>query len=322
MAFVGCKKEQLEPQITPADKQAGFNPKYEQIEPLILAFKQTVELDLQGNLKTSSTTDKTVAEAEWTLEGALNFDNSHPVQMYSELEADTLIITCSNNGTNSNGETMVDGGDLAQAYANLLVSINNLVPTNEDVEVIDVEAVNETQYTTTFKVTVSGGQPLTLQPDYVKPDDNWKAGRGYGKCDGTQTGLDATDRIDQILNFNILNNFTMNLANPQQVLYYTSVNFESFNGLWYQGAPVDISEWLGQPNDPFYPSGPNGPIPFSTCLTVNQMQHYVNAVWTTISTLRPLNKDIINVNVGYDPWSGLPAGVHSLHGATYGIPVL
>jgi hypothetical protein len=187
--------------------------------------------------------------------------------------------------------------------------------------VVDVQAVSHNNQFTTFKAYVNTGQPLTLVPDYVKPDDNWKAGLGLGKCDGTQAGLDATDRIDQILNFNIANNFTMNLANPQQVLFYTNVSTESFNGHWYPGAPVDISEWFGQPNDPYYPAN-SGPWPFATCLTDVQMQHYVNKAWSAVSAIQPLDKDIIHVNVGFDPWGSVPSGVHSLHGATYGVPVL
>lgn len=317
IALAACKKEQLETLVKPAEKQTGFNPDYHDIKPLILAFKQSAELSNFGTLKTSSLPDKTIEEAEWTLEGALNYDHAHPVQLYEGMHIDTLTITVSNNG---NGETMVDGDDLAQAYANLLAAINNLVPTGEDVDVVDVEAVSHNNYFTTFKAYVNSGQPLMLQEDYVKPQDDWRAGGGTGKCDGTQSGLDATDRLDQIINFNYANNFYQNNVNAFNVLFYTSV--ESHSQYGYNSGPFDISKWFGQPNSPHDIYGSLGGTIY-TCIDDHALGMYLVEVLATIESNRPLGKDVVRLNIGYTNGIGQPDPpcVHDIDELFYAVAV-
>lgn len=336
-AFTACQKQLVEEPLSQPAKQTGFNPDYEDIKPLILAFKDAAELSNFGNLKTTSLPDKTIEEAEWTLEGALNYDHAHPVQLYEGMHIDTLTITVNNAGTNSNGETMVDGDDLAQAYANLLAAINNQVPTGEDVDVVDVQAVSHNNYFTTFKAYINSGQPLTLVPDYVKPDDDWKAGLDLGKCDGTRIGEDAATRLTDIMNFNIANGFIINLVNPSQVLFYTNVTVLTNQQFPYQVSPtdpVDIRKWWGMPLDIAGNQGANNAC--NMCLDDGDMTLYYNQVWSDVQAplavfpqqIGGFQKDIINVfvksrAVGAYPinWQPTDRGWHYLQSASYGVPV-
>ena len=56
---------------------------------------------------------------------------------------------------NMKNDIKVDNDNLAQAYANLLIAINNLVPTGEDVDVVDVEAVSHNNYFTRLNHWIS-----------------------------------------------------------------------------------------------------------------------------------------------------------------------
>jgi hypothetical protein len=46
--LVGCKKEQIESVVKPTEEISGFNPRYEDIKPLILTFKEVAELSNYG----------------------------------------------------------------------------------------------------------------------------------------------------------------------------------------------------------------------------------------------------------------------------------
>jgi hypothetical protein len=46
--LVGCKKEQIESVVKPTEELSGFNPRYEDIKPLILTFKEVAELSNYG----------------------------------------------------------------------------------------------------------------------------------------------------------------------------------------------------------------------------------------------------------------------------------
>ena len=325
IAFAGCKKEQLEPLTKPAEQQTGFNPKYEDIKPLILTFKEQAELSNYGTSKTSSMADKTLAEAEWTLEGALNYDHAHPVQRYADMQTDTLTITVSNAGTNSNGETMVDGDDLAQAYANLLTAINNLVPSGEDVDVVDVELINISQFYSTFAAIVSSGQPLTLSPISILPNDDWKAGEDLGKCDGTNVGTDAAGKITTLLNYNIANGYVVNFSgytNGQIILFHTAVE-QKVDGNHYGSSAY--STLFGQVNDPYKIIGTGRRFAFD-CVDDVEMAGYVSNTWSIVSSLQPSGKDIIQLLVKDRPYLDIQTGNlkvdHHLHHVHYGIPLI
>lgn len=170
------------------------------------------------------------------------------------------------------------------------------MPSGEDVEVIDIEAISHNNYFTTFKAYINSGHTLTLIEDYVKSNDDWRAGGGTGKCNGTQSGLDATDRLDQIINFNYANNFYQNNVNTLTVMFYTNVETHSQFG--YGSGPFDISKWFGQPDSPHDIYGPlSGAI--YTCIDDHSLGMYLIEVLATIESNRPLNKDVVRVNIGY-----------------------
>jgi hypothetical protein len=203
--------------------------------------------------------------------------------------------------------------------------------------VVDVQAVSHNNQFTTFKAYVNTGQPLTLVPDYVKPDDDWKAALGLGKCDGTRVGEDAATRLTDIMNFNIANGFIINLVNPSQVLFYTNVTVLTNQQFPYQVSandPVDIRKWWGMPLDIAGNQGANNSC--NMCLDDSDMTLYYNQVWSDVQAplavfpqqIGGFQKDIINVfvesrAVGASPinWQPTDRGWHYLQSASYGVPV-
>jgi hypothetical protein len=231
----------------------------------------------------------------------------------------------SNAGTNSNGETMDDGDDVAQAYANLLTAINNLVPSGEDVDVIDVELINISQFYSTFAAIVSSGQPLTLSPISILPNDDWKAGEDLGKCDGTNVGTDAAGKITTLLNYNIANGYVVNFSgytNGQIILFHTAVE-QKVDGNHYGSSAY--STLLGQVNDPYKIIGTGRRFAFD-CVDDVEMAGYVSNTWSIVSSLQPSGKDIIQLLVKDRPYLDIQTGNlkvdHHLHHVHYGIPVI
>lgn len=325
IVLIACSKV---PITTASDQsQFYFNPPKEQIITLITDFKKSADRTAQG-LKTMDSTDKPLSEAIWTIEGALNYDNAHQFQLYDNIYQDTLTITVSNIGTTPDGEIIIEGNSLEYAYLNLQSSIAALANQNEDIEIIDIELFDTQQYISTFKVYVTIGEPLVITPDYVHTDDDWQAGYDYGKCDGTMPGMDAADRITEILNYNIANGFVLNFygaSNQTQSVVYTNVE-TYIDGNEF--GPSDYSNFLGQPDDPVkLISNPGHTKPGNYCVTDYEMTIQVNNAWQLASAIRPatpndpIDKDIILLKVA-DEQIYYYMTRHHMAYVSFGIPVL
>ena len=83
--------------------------------------------------------------------------------------------------------------------------IDGLMRINAELMFSDIKYVAHNTTSTQFSIVLFTGYPGTfsLTPDAVSATDNWKAGDGLGKCNGTQIGRDAADRLSQIANWNI-----------------------------------------------------------------------------------------------------------------------
>lgn len=340
MIFVlfGCQKsDSLEKSIVVTNK--GFNPKKENILPLIDAFKERVN-DFATLNKTTILSNIELYEAEWTLEAALNHEYAHPVVTYDELFFDTIFHSIQISLMTNEGEVFLEEGSLITAYQLILNSIQSNLSEDNTVELLDVEISSINNQFVTFAIYITSGSSFTILPEVINTNDYWRAGMGLGKCNGTLAGLDATDRLEQIINHNIANNFIRNLANPQDVIFYTNIaTLRNVSAPYAQTASdeIIISNWWGNMN-----AGANyywTAALANNCLSPTDMQMFLDRAWSSIYAtqaklamhgvpnlgINAANRDIISIDIAnYFPFSTTPnvAAYHCVPRITYGVPVL
>ncbi len=321
---------------TTVDKFEDFNPEYSEIRTRVESFKEQSRTLLENSFKSTEFNgeDVPIAEALWTLEAAINEYYHFPVSEFSSELLDTLhfnVMNVPNPSSSHFDSILVSGADLSNMYFSLISQIDGLLRINAELMFSDIKYVAHNTTSTQFTIVLFTGYPGTfsLTPDAVNATDNWNAGNGLGKCNGTQIGRDAADRLSQIANWNIKYGFVQNYYGTywnNQPAYFTGVvtKFES------QDYPFGLSDKLfGRENDVVGASfnvcfGTEKPIDF--CIGHDDMELYYQEIWPIIGAVQPYFKDAIYIKIiddpRYCPNALQPVQVrHKTLYIQYGIPV-
>jgi len=176
-----------------------------------------LKVDTDGALKTMATlkslskgfyTDKnptplsfgldpmTIEESIYYVEALLNYD--HFREYHSQVEFETHR-TSKLLPLNSNGK--VEEDDLVAAYDYFSEEIDENIPSGKQVLVSNVWVSDLSEEDAVFQleVTYSETSGTVIQP--LGSNDNWFAYDQTGKCDYSQAGKDAADRLETLVNW-------------------------------------------------------------------------------------------------------------------------
>ncbi len=322
---------------TTVDKFEDFNPEYSEIRTRVESFKEQSRTLLENSFKSTEFNgeDVPIAEALWTLEAAINEYYHFPVSEFSSELLDTLhfnVMNVPNPSSSHFDSILVSGADLSSMYFSLISQIDGLLRINAELMFSDIKYVAHNTSSTQFSIVLFTGYSGTfsLTPDAVNATDNWKAGNGLGKCNGTQIGRDAADRLSQIANWNIKYGFVQNYYGTywnNQPAYFTGV-VTKWEGTDYAYTLSD--KLLGRNNDVAGAiqglCGLTKPVDF--CVVHDDMDLYYSEIMTIIGQAQPTSPflDAIYVKIiddaYYCPLAPQPVEVsHRSLYIQYGIPV-
>jgi hypothetical protein len=323
---------------TTVDKFEDFNPEYSEIRTRVESFKEQSRTLLENSFKSTEFNgeDVPIAEALWTLEAAINEYYHFPVSEFSSELLDTLhfnVMNVPNPSSSHFDSILVSGADLSNMYFSLISQIDGLLRINAELMFSDLKYVAHNTTSTQFSIVLFTGYPGTfsLTPDAVNATDNWKVGNGLGKCNGTQIGRDAADRLSQIANWNIKYGFVQNYYGTywnNQPCYFTSVVVK------WSGTDFPLSflnPLLGWPNDV---AGANlSPCSgfekdVEDCVNAIDMQLYYQSIMSVVGSVQPPARDAIALsfrddlpslcNINTPPFLTTK---HRIRWIQYGIPV-
>ncbi len=194
-----------------------------------------------------------------------------------------------------NGNYIVNGDDLAIAYANLLNFTNvqlTMGGENKTLLVADVSFKNVSSQSATMKMTTSAATPSNPSCE-IENDDYWYPVMGDGKCGaygGQNSGDDASTRINYLLND------CYDYDCESGIVFFLNVvtKYEIFD---------EDHLWTGQ---------------FSDCLSPSIMHDDLDGAWYVINDNAPPNKDYISCSFSWDVITGVQY-VHYFPNIKYGI---
>jgi hypothetical protein len=251
------------------------------------AFKAKLDKIEQG---TMAETDNgtTVNDAIWNIEALMNSQHGRADKPFTKINSatSTIRVALNDDGTISNSALLTALNEAEQKLTEQFGAVNS---TNKHVIAIDIsrkEPQVESGSSVLLNVSssVGYGRPTGPQPptDPFGAGDNWLWGFHQGKCDGTNVGVDAADRLNEEVNPRFISVCT----------FFTDV--------------VMITTSVGNtnPNSP----GPNirsslffirsSTLPnFSGCIDDFDMNFYYNGAKTMINLLKPSGKSFIDINL-------------------------
>ncbi|WP_422107818.1 hypothetical protein [Winogradskyella sp.] len=290
-----------------------FSPKKEDIVSYIKQFRAEAKLS-QSSMKTGNfePTDRSIEEALWVLEAALNNYYASPIAEYDGQFSDQTNITID---FQDGSEEMIDGQSLLNAYHNLTTTLDQALTMGQEIDILDVKFVSAGTHSVVFSVSSTGGLLLpTLTADFIDTDDDWKAGDALGKCDGTRVGEDGRTRLNSLIKYNINNNFTLRFnSNPGSQYGVTWTNVQTYLNNAGPLTDASSSRLLGNVNDP-YPqlSACQGTAwPVANCVSDVAMEYNRKEIWNIINSFLPITVngnylDVQNFNVRANYLAGDP----------------
>lgn len=276
--IISCSKE-----TDTADKQNCKTYPSKTTE-LILNFKQ--------KLNQKSTATLTNDSATWFLEGLLNCENANNFHNLGDLEFfnDTLILSTSGSG--------IDIEDLNTAYIYFTQELNQISQQQNNPEfkfdLVNMEILPSNLKNGETKITMnaSGGQNLVGVYLAFGAEDYWRWGWDLGICEGGHIGTDAADMLE--LRFN---NPAVGAITPSG--YFTAVEKRVawfMDTQWY-----DPNYTLGWDSQKLFSASGSGSNPNpEPCLSPDDLNYYLSKFDEIKNTLKPANKQFVNVDVKED----------------------
>lgn len=96
---------------------------------------------------------------------------------------------------------LIDQDEIVAAYDILCDVIANNVPTGKQVLISNIWVSEVTSTTVYFETDITYSQSIPIADQSLTTDDDWYSHDYAGKCDATLTPKDATDRLEQIVNW-------------------------------------------------------------------------------------------------------------------------
>ena len=293
-----CKKEAgLTNDQTFNYSASEYIPNSEDVISLILKFKEA-HSNYENGLKTFS--DMPVDQALWTLEATANYDYASEKDSTADYVYDSVFVYI-DSYINGDDELILEGESLMEAYDDLFDFIYDQITASPNTVLIvgDLSVVEATTPLTTFMLSTVTG--LIIPGNYgINATDYWYAILELGQCGpypGQNVGWDASNRINQVLNWN--HGLAYACANGG-TLFYTSIDeFEISIGQYGQWL-----FWYGQTNE---------------CLNPTEMSYWVGIAEDEIEASRPTGKVFIDVEF-FDDYCPLSQEfVHRIDPVRYGI---
>ena len=276
-----------------------FIPDKSEVIPLIKSFNENYQAHKQ-NLKSGG--DMPLNEALWMLEAGVNYefrsakDSLTNIIYYSKLVTTGLI-------TGENGDLIIPGNDLMEAYDALLEFTSGYLMPGEDEKKLllaDVTLDDAGSGEATFALTTGIGIVLPRRCE-VKNDDYWYGASAFGQCgdyQGQNIEQDASSRINELLNAKHCSVFAC--ANGGSV-FYTSI--DSLIIIEGTGAN-EWAFWSGDAMD---------------CLTPADISYWWDVAEDVIEENRPQGKVFVNVDYTWDYFYADEIYMHKADPVRYGI---
>ncbi len=296
-----CKKEAgLTNDQTFNYSASEYIPNSEDVISLILKFKEA-HSNYENGLKTFS--DMPVDQALWTLEATANYDYASEKDSTADYVYDSIFVYI-DSYINGDDELILEGGSLIDAYDVLFdfIYVQITASPNSVLIVGDLSIVEAATPVTTFMLSTVTG--LIIPGNYgINATDYWYAANELGQCGpyiGQNVGRDASNRINQVLNWN--HGLAYACANGG-VVFYTSIDSVYIedgctNGwcFWY-GAnanecldPTDMNYWLGVAEDEIEANRPTGKV----FIEVDFIDDFFFPTLLFTHVIRPVRYGIIN----------------------------
>jgi len=263
-----CSKSDSNLQMKKGHEYKEFVPSQEEVISLIKTFNAAYN-NYRLGLKTGK--DVPLNEALWNLEAGVNYEFCEPAEYLNNFSSDSTFVTV-NVIDGSNGELLVPGDELMNAYTELLAFTNDQLNegSGQDIFMLaDIELKDVTGQEATFKMTSEKGHP-SLPSCEIEDDDYWFFADSLGKCDiysGPGIGQDASTRI----------NYKLNCLSRScnGTVFYTN---------------IDTYYWV--------PSSPAASS--NTCCDPQDMNFFIDEAWYTIDYYQPTGKVYIDCIYTYD----------------------
>ena len=275
IAVTSCKKDENEAMAEKTTKDP--------IAAKLLDFKQTIQSQNKEVVLYN------LEEAEWNLEGLLNYEEANNEHNWYGLEFESRIYEV----PVSNGQ--ISSSDLNQAYENFLSEINIILAEDENFrsDLVDI-SIEENQLkdgTATVGMNYSFGSIIAI-PNYnpFGPNDYWVWGDpdGYGSggpC-GSNTIISedyASDRLQAKFN---------NPTTTGQPGYFTEVIKRTKEGSQF-GIDTDNPAYPDREYMIYYDYSGS----WDECLSPNELNYYLSKFDYIKNQVQPLNKTFASVDV-------------------------
>lgn len=217
--FNACSKSESTLPIKQNQEFSEYIPESDEVETLIKSFNASFA-EYKAGMK--SMEDMPLNEALWYIEAGVNYEYRGEKEDLEDFNFDEFIVTVDMIEGND-GELLVDGNDLMDAYEELLGYAAIVMENKDDVvlQVADVNIKTTNEQVTQFEMIIVTASTSKGGISPINSTDYWYAFFDAGKCDSYSgyVGYDAAWRISSI----VYNSF------PQQAcssgtLYFTSVD--------------------------------------------------------------------------------------------------
>jgi len=294
-----CSKSETGVEANKGYQYTEFMPDQGQVIPLITQFNESFQAHKQG-LKSGG--DLPLNEALWMLEAGVNYEFRSEKDSIVNLEYDTVFVN-TDLYVDENGNYLVTGDDLMTAYEYLLASTNEILSMGEEPKQLllaDVAVKEVADEQVTFGMTTGIGQNLPRRCE-VKPDDYWYPVLGNGQCgpyQGQNIGLDASDRIRELLN---AKHCILESCGNGGTVFYTSIEAVDLDNETNYG-------WVFWHNQNF-----------QDCLSPDDIQYWWNIAEEGIEYFAPPAKSFIDINYIDEFWMSTSTWCHVGWPVRYGI---
>jgi hypothetical protein len=223
--FNACSKSESTLPIKQNQEFSEYIPESDEVETLIKTFNASFA-DYKAGMK--SMEDMPLNEALWYIEAGVNYEYRGEKEDLEDFNFDEFIVIVDMIEGND-GELLVEGNDLMDAYEELLGYAAEIMNTKDDVvlQVADVSIKTTNEQVTQFEMIIITASTSKGGINPINSTDYWYAFFDAGKCDSYSgyVGYDAAWRISSI----VYNSF------PQQAcssgtLYFTSIdNYDTWD---------------------------------------------------------------------------------------------
>lgn len=266
-----CSKDKLTPEVSNQSVEMN-STEVESEETQITNFLNNYDVwKATGSITVS---DMAREDALWLMEASINYKNAFQLSYWEKEHVAKSVYFPTLSGSSS-----FTGASILSTFAAMDAAIQAQVQNqNHDmVLALDLFLDDDNASQINMRGITASSLPITNVSNSLEigSDDYWYLGNNQGKCgpySGQNVGMDAAERVEDIVNHNWWHAYYLNIYNPQDVIYFTNIQ-------------------TIHPTSSFWPAEPNGcqtPSDMDVILTFDE-----NGIFTNI----PTGNQLINVNL-------------------------